>query len=104
MVPSSGVMKPKPFSELNHLTVPVAIFLVPSIRVVDLDFEIARRGAFLSAPSENDATVGTPLGERRPSARREIQMRNTTTSSISVVHGCPRTHPLSRTRVGVSAR
>jgi hypothetical protein len=42
---------------LNHLTVPVAIFLVPSIRVVDLDFEIASRGAFLSAPSENAASV-----------------------------------------------
>src|ERR687887_2075425 len=27
--PSSGVMKPKPFSSLNHLTVPVGIALPP---------------------------------------------------------------------------
>jgi hypothetical protein len=28
--PSSGVMNPKPFASLNHLTVPVAIELLPS--------------------------------------------------------------------------
>src|SRR5215469_10169578 len=27
--PPSGVMKPKPFASLNHLTVPVAMLLVP---------------------------------------------------------------------------
>src|SRR3954465_4745688 len=27
--PPSGVMKPKPFASLNHLTVPVAIVLLP---------------------------------------------------------------------------
>jgi len=29
-LPSSGVMKPKPLASLNHLTVPVAILLIPS--------------------------------------------------------------------------
>src|SRR3954466_1861885 len=29
--PSSGVMKPKPFSSLNHLTVPVAMFFLHGV-------------------------------------------------------------------------
>src|SRR3954468_19029842 len=28
LLPSSGVMKPKPFSSLNHLTVPVAMYFL----------------------------------------------------------------------------
>src|SRR4051795_865393 len=32
--PSSGVMKPKPFSSLNHFTVPVAMLIVSSTRYV----------------------------------------------------------------------
>ena len=29
--PSSGVMKPKPLESLNHLTVPVAMFMLPCL-------------------------------------------------------------------------
>src|SRR3954465_9199796 len=36
LLPSSGVMKPKPFSSLNHLTVPVAMFFLHGVFVLRL--------------------------------------------------------------------
>ena len=52
--PSSGVMKPKPFSSLNHFTVPVAIW-VCSLR----EFDVLRNAEGAEATTANAGTALT---------------------------------------------
>ena len=49
--PSSGVMNPKPFASLNHLTVPVAIPTSPVTHVTTTSPRKARRPRNAAAPS-----------------------------------------------------
>jgi len=49
--PSSGVMNPKPFASLNHLTVPVAIPTSPVTHVTTTSPRKARRPRDAAAPS-----------------------------------------------------
>jgi len=56
-------MKPKPFSALNHFTVPVAIMILLQERSVDTDWSgslvavsVVRSGKEQSAPAEAEAS------------------------------------------------
>src|SRR3954454_488713 len=61
-LPSSGVMKPKPFSSLNHFTVPVGMVLYPSVpcepRTQRLVIGADRSMPHMSASGEGWATAG----------------------------------------------
>src|SRR3954466_5389277 len=75
--PSSGVMKPKPFSSLNHLTVPVAMFFLHGVcraaSAVEAQGNLVRAPALLS-PDE----CGPPGRTARtvPQGGEELQSRD----------------------------
>src|SRR3954452_17321729 len=71
LLPSSGVMKPKPFSSLNHLTVPCAMYFLHGV-LRAASAVVARRQPFASActafaglvPGRNSAHRTTVAGSR----------------------------------------
>src|SRR5262245_25394302 len=67
-LPSSGVMKPKPFSELNHFTVPVATTIPPSFRRPGL-------GAALRAAGVTAGGEGTARSEPRSVPSKQNRTR-----------------------------
>src|SRR5579875_84237 len=67
-LPSSGVMKPKPFSSLNHLTVPVAIGSFPPGNISAATRRCPRRGLHLlvaphqcARPFARESSTGSPF-------------------------------------------
>src|SRR5689334_20506820 len=50
LLPSSGVMKPKPFSSLNHLTVPCAMYFLHGV-LRAASAVVAQKGNRLRAPA-----------------------------------------------------
>src|SRR4029079_6311984 len=61
--PPSGVMKPKPFASLNHLTVPVAILLVP------LGYKRVSGGLDGSPDDPSGGLEASPTGRRKGGPR-----------------------------------
>src|SRR5688572_23369805 len=60
--PPSGVMKPKPFASLNHLTVPVAICNVPYLKL--------NRGSFPHRVGSQTSVERTNSAFDQPSIRK----------------------------------
>src|SRR5437764_11419253 len=95
-------MKPKPFSSLNHFTVPVAILLPSGVLCT------AKRGGCLNATTA--VTRGTAFGRTKSDPYRESSdrggratsgLRSRTSEARRVEHFCATTRPIIEAHQGL---